>query len=85
MANVEKLMAGDDLGMAILEAIDLKGFPARRIIVDCETGNAAMVYIEAFVSDKMLKLDWAEGLRGAEVKIVDKEGEDGTGKATGGS
>jgi len=74
MADVQALMEADALGLAILEAIGLpEQFPARRVIVDCEAGSLAVVYIESFASDKLLDLDWAKGLRGAEIKVLDKE------------
>ena len=74
MADVQALMGADALGLAILEAIGLpEKFPARRVIVDCEVGSLVTVYIESFASDKLLDLDWAKGLRGAEIKVLDKE------------
>ena len=73
MADVQPLMAADVLGLAILEAIGLpEQFPVRRIIVDCEAGSIVTVYIESFASDKLLDLDWAKGLRGAEITILEK-------------
>ena len=74
MAREMPLTDADALGLAIMEAIGLPElFPVRRIIVDCEAGSLAMVYLESFASDKLLDLDWAKGLRGAEIKILDKE------------
>ena len=74
MAREIPLTDADALALAILEAIGLpEQFPARRVIVDCEAGSLAMVYIESFASDKLLDLDWAKGLRGAEIKVLDKE------------
>jgi hypothetical protein len=73
VAEIEQLCSGEKLGLAILEVLGLEGFPARRVIIDCGVRNAAMVYIEAFANDKILKLDWVEGLEGAEIKILAKE------------
>ena len=73
MAVKVPLMGADALALAILEAIGLpEQFPARRVIVDCEAGSLATVYIESFASDKLLDLDWARGLRGAHIQILDK-------------
>ena len=65
-----EMAAPDTLGTAIAEALGVDG--VHRLIVDCQACCVPMVYVEMYAGDKMLDLDWAKGLRGAEVKILDK-------------
>ena len=67
-----EMKAPDRLGLAIAETLGIDGRTLYRLIVDCRAGCFPTVYIEMYGSDQMLDLDWAKGLKGAEVKILDK-------------
>jgi len=63
-----------DLGMILCEALELDPNLVRRIIVDVKysAGELVCVYVEMYGSDKLLEIDWAEGLKGAQIKEVGK-------------
>jgi len=69
----KELSSPDDLGMAIQKALGLDDLAVRRIIVDCEATRWPMVYVELFGSTEMLQVDWAKGLVGAAIEVLDKQ------------
>ena len=67
-----EMPAPDGLGVAIAEVLGIDTKTVHRLIVDCQACQFPMVYIEMHGSEEVLDLDWAKGLKGAEIKILDK-------------
>ena len=67
-----ELVHSDKLGMAICDALDMDWQRISRVIIDCQAGSVAMVYLETYASGKTLDLDWSKGLKGAEITILEK-------------
>lgn len=65
---------GMDLGEKLCEALGLDANMVSRIILDVNinAGHLVMVYVEMYGGEKLLEVDWAAGLEGAEIRGVDK-------------
>jgi hypothetical protein len=46
-----------------------------RIIIDIDSRDAVPIhaYVQMIVTDRILNVDWAAGLKGAEITILNKE------------
>ena len=65
---------GDTLGELICQAIGINPDQVRRVIVDCEAENLIMVYVEMYGGKALLDIDWAKGLKGAQVQVLEASG-----------
>ena len=68
-------VSGIEFADTICRALDLEPTKVGRIIIDARADEPgpARVYVEMYGSRSMLDLDWSAGLKGAEIKIVDRE------------
>lgn len=60
---------GMELTQAICEALGLDPWLVRRVIIDINADDPGPlpVYVEMYGTDKLLEVDWAAGLKGAEI------------------
>jgi len=64
-----------DLGAAVCEALGVNATEVERIIIDIDSRDAVPIhaYVQMIVTDRILNVDWAAGLKGAEITILNKE------------
>ena len=72
MAKVRQPILSEDLAEGICKALGIDPREVWRVIIDCKRDRLAMVYVEVMGSDQLLDLDWARGLSGADIRILDK-------------
>jgi hypothetical protein len=60
------------LSEVVCKALGLDPGEVHRVIVDINAEFPVAVYVEMFGTDKLLEVDWAAGLEGAEIRTVDK-------------
>lgn len=66
------IYSGMDVGTVICEALGLEANTVKQIIIDIDSDAPIRVYVEMYATDWILDLDWAKGLKGAEVTVLDK-------------
>jgi len=71
-----EILGTERIGIPVCEALGLDPNRVSRIIIDINAyvGGPVKVYVEMIADERMLTLDWSEGLReGAEILRVSKE------------
>lgn len=72
--SASELVQGMNLGEKLCGALGLDANEVSRIILDVNINAAqlVMVYVEMYGTNKLLEIEWAAGLEGAEIRVVDK-------------
>lgn len=74
MAIASDIISDHKFGPQLCEALGLSAEYVRRIIIDVEVDAPVCVFVEMFGSTKLLHLDWVDGLKGAHIATLDKDG-----------
>jgi len=72
MAKERRAIHGMKLVNQICEAIGVDVSMARRLVIEINTDLAVVVYVEQYGSTDLVGVDWAEGLAGATIEVLDK-------------
>lgn len=70
MSKTGAEVLSDRVGIPILEALGIDPFKIGRMVIDLQPGQPARVYAEIPGNEKLLEVDWAEALKGIEVKFL---------------